>query len=131
MAILAEVTRSHDWRIKLNDAIQQIVAEYTAEPIADYDAAVSTLKSLFPHAEKQTDLTRKILALTEQKPGVVEAEIIAAKKDLAIAKGIAYNRWAVLFEIDAEADKLFTEVEEYFRPKLPNCLRKKATLSKL
>ncbi len=120
MAILAEVTRSHDWRIKLNDAIKQIVAECTAEPIADYDAAVSTLKSLLPYAEKQTDLARKILAFTEQKPAVAESEIIAAKKDLALAKSADYDRWENLFESDAEADNLFTEIEEYFRPKLPS-----------
>ncbi|MBR3051158.1 MAG: hypothetical protein IKG61_06880, partial [Selenomonadaceae bacterium] len=87
--LLEESNRNEEaepWREKITEVTSAVINRYTAEPIADFDAAISALENYLWNIPCDYDqeilIRRAILSLTEKKPGVEESEIIAAKKDL-------------------------------------------------
>ena len=107
------------WQEKIGIVAQTIIKQTWREPIEDYDAAILTLNepdnfTLYDGAA-EIELKRTILALTEKKSGVEEAEIIEAKQDLA-------NRLTQNEENHAEAEQMFEELENLCRKNLPTRL---------
>lgn len=142
----AEATQRLD---EFSSNVQAAVEQCTATPIEDYDAAVSTLESLVavisdqrddidwdlyfelegkPTVERLTRLTlvycneatinlrRGILALTEQNPDATVEKLIAAKKELADSLN---GEYVLTDDANAEAERLFAELENYYRQNLP------------
>ena len=73
---------------QIKQTLQRIVEDKTKEPVEDYDAAISAIKALSAELNtseyrQDVELRRKILELTENKPGVSDDEIIDAMKNLA------------------------------------------------
>lgn len=112
-----EATRD-SWKEKVNETIRAIIERTCREPVANYDAAIETLNDLFFWGWGYEDiaLKRNILALTEKKSDATVEEIIAAKKELVMELRTKDN----LTDADkAEVDKLFKELENYYRQDLP------------
>ena len=114
----ADKATRDSWKEKINETIRAIIERTCREPVADYDAAIETLNDLIDLRWGGEDiaLKRNILTLTEKKSDATVEEIIAAKKELANAFDFKDD----LTDADkAECDRLFEEVENYYRQNLP------------
>ena len=106
------------WKEKINETVRAIIEQTCREPVADYDAAIATLNDLLDLRWGYEDiaLKRNILAFTEKKSDATTGEIIAAKKALADS---LYKKSDLIDAEKAEVDKLFEELENYYRQNLP------------
>ncbi|MBR0062144.1 MAG: tetratricopeptide repeat protein, partial [Selenomonadaceae bacterium] len=103
------------WREKINETVHAIIKRYTAEPVADFDAALSELRYCawsISYEQEKIDLKRAILSLSEKKPGVEDFEIIVAKEDLI-------DSLKSCEENIEEVNQLFEEIESCHRKNLP------------
>ncbi|MBR3748124.1 MAG: tetratricopeptide repeat protein, partial [Selenomonadaceae bacterium] len=105
------------WNNEIQTIAQTLFEQTCHEPIADYDAAISTLNALytFMPRDKMIEVGRAILVFTEKKPGVEEAEIIEAKKELLA--GLRCTE-----EHREEVNRLYQEIENYHKKNLPTSL---------
>lgn len=117
--LLEESNRSEEaelWREKIMEVTRAVINRYTAEPVEDFDAAISALENYLWNIPCDYDqeilIRRAILSLTEKKPGVEESEIIAAKKGLT-------DRLFADEENHPEDNQLFEEIENFYRKDLP------------
>lgn len=115
---------SERWREKATEALNVIVEQICREPVKDYSAAISTLKSYSEflngqcHHEWQVMLWRKILALTEKNPAANDNEIFDAKKNLTDHLRKLIERRAK-DEYFAEELRLFAEIEAHYKKIFP------------
>lgn len=132
----AEVTY---WKEKIKESVRAIIEQTCCEPIKDYHATLSTLGHLafsFRHSEynkEEIQLLRKILEFTEKNPDANEEEIIYTKKNLLeslsgsirnpFGFGRRYKRRYRADNIDKEiveeCNRLFEEIEGYYKKDLP------------
>lgn len=132
----AEVTY---WKEKIKESVRTIIEQTCCEPIEDYHAVLSTLDYLaflFRHSEydkEEIQLRRKILEFTEKNPDANEEEIIYAKKNLlkSLSENIrspfglgrrtirGHRVHKIDKEIIAECNRLFEEIEDYYKKDLP------------
>ena len=120
------------WEGRLQGTVRNLIEKTCREPIADYDAALSTLEGLLNlrRLYEDFDIKQKILALTERKPGVKDSEVIAVKEKLINELRL---KKSLTDEERAEVEQLFEEIENYYRKNFftsreifPDTLRKHA-----
>lgn len=114
----ADETEKDNWKEKINETIRAIIERTCREPVADYDAAIETLNDLIDlwWGCEDIALRRNILALTEKKSDATVEELIDAKKDFAQE---LYWKEDLTDADKAEVDRLFEELENYYRQNLP------------
>lgn len=105
------------WREKITEAVRAIVNRYTAEPVENFDAAISAPEDCLPsiiwdYEQEAIEIRQAILFLTEKNPDAEESQVIEAK-------GYLINVLDSDEENYSEVGQLFEDIENFYEKNLP------------